>query len=107
MGKFRQVNFEAINRSISGPWVVEFSDRWGGPGTTTFEILKDWSEHQDKRIRYYSGTAAYQTRFDFPASLMEGSRNRYYLDLGKVAVIAEVVLNGKTLGTLLEKRHSG
>ena len=52
-----------------------------------------------RRVKYYSGTAAYRTTFDVPAEMV-GANRRIALDLGKVAVMAEVRLNGRDLGIL-------
>jgi len=50
-------------------------------------------------VKYFSGTAVYETTLDVPAELLGKSR-RLTLDLGRVDVLAEVSLNGKNLGTL-------
>jgi len=82
---------------IAGPWSVEFEPKWGGPAKVTFEKLEDWSKRPEDGIKYYSGAATYRTTFQ---SKIENSRAKIYLDLGKVAVMAEVRLNGKDLGIL-------
>lgn len=85
---------------IAGPWQVEFDPRWGGPRRVTFEGLQDWSKHSDEGIRYYSGAAIYRAKFNFTRSGRRNPRSRFYLDLGKMSVIAEVILNGRNLGIL-------
>ena len=50
-------------------------------------------------MKYFSGTATYTKTFALPPG-MAGKHGRLYLDLGKVAVMADVRLNGKALGTL-------
>lgn len=80
---------------LDQPWTVNFDPKWGGPLQVKFPTLQDWSEHINEGIRYYSGTAVYTYRFDFPA--MHGT---FFLDLGKVKNLAKVYLNGKDLGTL-------
>ena len=50
-------------------------------------------------MKYFSGTATYRKTFNVPADLLTPDR-RQYLDLGEVAVIAEVKLNGQDLGIL-------
>ncbi len=83
---------------VSGPWEVRFDPQWGGPAKpVTFEKLEDWSQHTDAGIRYYSGTATYRTTFP---SKIENPKSKMFLDLGQVAVMAEVKLNGKDLGIL-------
>jgi len=82
--------------TLSNPWTVSFDPKWGGPEKTTFETLTDWSKNDDPGIKYYSGTAVYEQRFDFPG-VMEKNK-RYLLDLGTVRNMARVTLNGKELG---------
>ena len=85
-------------QEIASPWLVTFDPRWGGPAQAVrFEKLHDWSRHGDSRIHYYSGAATYRTSFQ---AKIADPKVRRFLDLGKVAVIAEVTLNGKPLGIL-------
>ena len=79
---------------MSGPWTVRFAPGWGAPAQATFEKLASWSSHADPGIKYYSGTAVYSAAFDLPRTLVKGDR-RFYLDLGRVEVMAEVKINGK------------
>ncbi len=84
-------------QEIAGPWAVAFDPKWGGPAQVTFDKLDDWSKRPEDGIKYYSGTAGYQTTFQYkPAS----ASTKTWLDLGKVAVMAQVTLNGKDLGIL-------
>jgi hypothetical protein len=82
-------------QDIVGPWDVAFDPRWGGPAKVTFDKLDDWSKRPEDGIKYYSGAARYRTSFDYMPSVADG---KIWLDLGNVAVMAEVVLNGKSLG---------
>lgn len=62
-----------------------------------FATLTDWNAHEESGIKYYSGIAIYQTRFDGnPAEL----DSETFLDLGHVEDIARVTLNGQSLGTV-------
>ncbi|MCX6997369.1 MAG: glycosyl hydrolase [Kiritimatiellaeota bacterium] len=83
---------------VGGPWTVAFAPKWGGPASTTFEKLEDWSRRPEAGIKYYSGTATYRTRFQLDKAPAKG--RRVFLDLGRVEVMAEVQLNGKPLGIL-------
>jgi hypothetical protein len=87
----------AAPRQIGGPWEVAFDPKWGGPAKITFEKLVDWSKRPEEGVKYYSGAASYRTTFHVAADSLEKAA-RWYLDLGKVAVMAEVRLNGKPLG---------
>jgi hypothetical protein len=83
---------------IGQPWQVRFDPKWGGPAETTFDKLEDWSKRAEDGIKYYSGTADYRTTFNMASAPTKGTR--VFLDLGQVAVMAEVRLNGKDLGVL-------
>lgn len=98
-GKTRTVNVPALPeaQAIAGPWQVRFNPASGGPGDVTFSKLEDWSQRPEPGIKYYSGTALYQTTF---AAGPVSKNNRWLLDLGRVEVMAEVKLNGKDLGIL-------
>jgi hypothetical protein len=89
---------------INGPWEVAFDSKSGGPAQpVTFAALEDWSKRSEEGIRYYSGTAVYRKTFLIPvggAYDRAGGDQRFVLDLGKVAIMAEVKLNGKSLGIL-------
>jgi hypothetical protein len=83
---------------VAGPWQVRFDPKWGGPAdAVTFASLEDWTKRPEEGIKYYSGTATYRTSFQFHRSEFSPA---IWLDLGKVAVMAEVHLNGKNLGIL-------
>jgi hypothetical protein len=84
-------------QEIVGPWAVAFDPKWGGPSKVTFDKLDDWSKRSEEGIKYYSGTASYQMKFNYQPN---ATSTKIWLDLGKVAVMAEVKLNGKDLGIL-------
>ncbi|MGO8697161.1 MAG: glycosyl hydrolase [Limisphaerales bacterium] len=84
---------------IEGPWKVEFAKGMGGPAQASFQNLSSWSDQADPAIKYFSGTATYTRTFAAPGEML-GNGRRLFLDLGKVAVIADVSLNGQKLGTL-------
>ncbi|MDR0757628.1 MAG: glycosyl hydrolase [Tannerella sp.] len=83
--------------TLDAPWTVSFDPKWGGPESTVFDTLVDWTTHPDEGIKYYSGTAFYRQSFDMPDY---GKGGTLYLDLGKVKNMARVRLNGKDLGTV-------
>ena len=84
---------------LAGPWQVDFSAGGGAPGRLTFPDLISWADHDDQGVRFFSGSATYAKAFAAPPDLM-AKGHRWFLDLGKVAVMAEVRLNGKPVGTL-------
>lgn len=85
--------------SIQGPWRLEFPPNLGAPDHVTLDRLISWTEHSNFGVKYFSGAATYRKRFAMRAGMV-GPDRRLYLDLGRVCVIAEVVLNGKNLGIL-------
>ncbi|MHC4202461.1 MAG: glycosyl hydrolase, partial [Planctomycetota bacterium] len=91
--------------TISGPWELKLAAGWGAPETVRLEKLTSWSHHRDPRIKYYSGSGSYYKRFEITPDFvrLKSARNpraRILLDLGEVAVMAEVKLNGRGLGVL-------
>lgn len=81
---------------LHGPWQVEFPEGWGAPLQTTFDPLHSWTESKDDGIRFFSGVATYKKSFEIPQSL--ANQQRLFLQLGDLAEIADVSLNGKNLG---------
>jgi hypothetical protein len=61
--------------------------------------LTSWTNIALEDAKYFSGTAVYKADVDVPASTVKKDQ-RVYLDLGRVEVIAQVILNGKDLGIL-------
>ncbi|MDB5000581.1 MAG: glycosyl hydrolase [Mucilaginibacter sp.] len=84
---------------LNGSWDVSFDPRWGGPAHAMFDTLTDWSKNPAEGIKYYSGIATYNKKFDLPAHGSTGNE-AFYLDLGNVKNIARVTLNGKDLGVV-------
>jgi alpha-L-rhamnosidase len=86
----------AKGKKIHGPWTVRFDPAYGGPTVPVrFDSLPDWSHHADSSIRYYSGTAVYTLEFNQASPTFSA-----FLDLGRIANIATVKLNGIDCGTV-------
>jgi len=82
--------------TIEGPFNVDFLNKAIGPAETqTFATLKDWAESENEKIRYYSGSAIYETTFTLETI---PENNGLYLNLGNVEVIADLKINGKEAG---------
>jgi hypothetical protein len=97
------VHIDTANATeLGGPWSVAFDPRWGGPKKITFSQLDDWTQRPEPGIKYYSGIATYQQRFDLPSSAIGkmSAGKRFWLDLGTVHDIARVKMNGKDLGVV-------
>jgi hypothetical protein len=85
-------------QEISGAWTVRFDTNWGGPASVQFSPLVSWTERAEPEIRFYSGTAVYETRFERPQSAIGNPQSAILLDLGNVRELAEVRVNGKSCG---------
>ncbi len=85
---------------LAGAWTVRFDPHWGGPETAAFDKLESWTARSEPGIRFYSGTATYAKTFDLPAGLDAASNAPLWLDLGEVRELAEVRLNGQSLGVV-------
>ena len=77
-----------FEQPLDSPWTVIF-DTTG----VVFDQLQDWSQNPNPSIRYYSGTAEYTQTFNW-----DRKSQRAWLDLGKVANIATVYVNGINCG---------
>ncbi|MDR1496967.1 MAG: family 16 glycosylhydrolase [Puniceicoccales bacterium] len=64
-----------------------------------FQTLQDWKDHAHPDIKYFSGTAVYTKKFNWNANHI-GNANGLVLDLGKVAEVARVIVNGIDLGVV-------
>ncbi|HCC86012.1 MAG: Uncharacterized protein XD92_0393 [Proteiniphilum acetatigenes] len=83
-------------KNIRGPWNVSFDAKFGGPENIEFDELMDWTAHEMRGIKYYSGIATYKKTFN-----IEKLENKaYYIDLGVVHDITRVKLNGKDIGVV-------
>jgi hypothetical protein len=84
---------------LTGPWRVEFQPKRGAPKAAVFDSLISWSQHAAPGIKYFSGEAVYYQKFAVPSGL-RAKDTQVLLDLGKVQVMAEVQLNGKTFASM-------
>ena len=83
--------------SLNENWAVNFDPNRGPAAPVEFDKLIPWNESADNEIKYYSGSATYRKTFTLPSIPQSGS---LWLDLGEVGVMANVTLNGKSLGLL-------
>jgi hypothetical protein len=94
-GRSRNVvtgNIAAIE--VAGPWKLRFPPSWGAPPQVWVEKLKSWTEFEDPGVRYFSGTATYQTSLQLTEEQL-GADHSLWLDLGEVHEVANVLVNGK------------
>ncbi len=85
-----------ILQAVEGPWNVQFNNPIININEKrTFDKLIDWTNSSDNTIKYYSGTAVYTTEFIIDKISADKD---YFIDLGKVGIMAEVTINGKFVG---------
>lgn len=82
---------------ISGTWKLSFPEGFGAPGSAEFPALISWTESSVPGIKYFSGIARYEIDFE----INEINKNkRYILSLGEVKDLADIKLNGDSLGVV-------
>ena len=80
---------------------MRFDPKWGGPQKPVeFKTLNDWTNRAEPGIKYYSGTAVYETEFDLSNSKLISRKSKLFLGLGTIHDIASVSLNGHDLGVV-------
>jgi hypothetical protein len=88
--------------TIGGSWHVRFQpNRWAS-AALKFDTLNSWTEHSDAGVKYFSGTATYTKTINVPASWL-GKGSQLWFDLGDVKNLAEVAVNGRSMGIVLKK----
>jgi hypothetical protein len=88
--------------SMDGAWKVTFPSNLGAPAETEFASLNSWTQNADAGVKYFSGTAVYHKQLSAPKEWFTTGA-KLMLDLGTVKEMAEVEVNGKTVGGVLWK----
>ncbi len=84
---------------IEGPWKVSFEPDRGAPLSTTLDKLVSWSDSTDAGVKYFSGAGTYTKTVQAKADWFKKG-SQIWIDLGDVKNLAEVTVNGKTLGVV-------
>lgn len=85
---------------VTGAWTVRFQAGLGAPAQIQLNALTSLSQNADPGVKYFSGTATYENTLNVPAI---SKNTRYWLDLGDVKNLAEVIINGKNTGITWKK----
>jgi hypothetical protein len=83
---------------IKGPWDLEFPAGMDVPERVTLPGLASLTEHPNEAIQHFSGTVTYTKTFELDRP--PAPNTRIHLDLGRVESLADVILNGQSLGVL-------
>ena len=81
--------------ALTGPWKLEFPAGRGAPASIELDTLKCWTKLEPEGAQVFSGTARYTTSIQVPDGFVD-SGHILELDLGQVAEVAEVSVNGAT-----------
>ena len=85
--------------TLEGSWKLTFDPKMGGPAEILFNKLEAWNQRTEDGIKYYSGTVGYHKIFTLSKEMLS-TKAPLLLCLGEVYNLAEVSLNGISLGTL-------
>jgi len=94
----KQIESKHSVKNIDGPWTVHFTPGWGAPDSVVMSGLISWTDHENPGVKYYSGIGRYRKTFSFDMNSVTPEREKILLDLGEISEVAEVWLNGKSLG---------
>ena len=94
----------SLLETLQGPWDVSFPPDLGAPPSAKFDKLTSWHENAEEGIKYFSGTATYAKTFNAPTEWFRPGAD-LWLDLGSVKNLAEVLVNGKSLGVVWKEPY--
>ena len=83
--------------TLDGAWKVSFQQGRGAPESITLDKLASWSDSTDAGVKYFSGTGTY-TKMVSASAQWFPKGTHVWIDLGDVKNLAEVSVNGKSLG---------
>lgn len=84
--------------TLDGAWSVAFQPGRGAPASTTLPMLAPLDRNADSGIAHFSGVATYSRSFTAPPGWHAGQP--LWLDLGDVREVAQVLINGRDVGTV-------
>lgn len=94
------IDINSVSRtSVTDNWVVSFPPASGVRGRVNLPHLKSLHFHENFDVRHFSGTCTYERVIRFEKQTI-GPGYRHILDLGRVEVIANVIVNGKQIELL-------
>ncbi|MFD3003759.1 glycosyl hydrolase [Pontibacter toksunensis] len=90
--------------SLDNSWAVAFQPDRGAPAQIKMDKLASWTESDDPGVKYFSGAATYTQTLKAPRKWF-GKGEQLWLDLGEVEELAEVTVNGKSLGVVWKEPY--
>jgi len=89
---------------LTNPWTVQFNPAQRGPAEPViFPNLLDWTNSSDDRIKFYSGTALYNSTFNIDKG---ATKKQVVINLGELTAMAKVYINGTYAGGVWTKPYA-
>nr|WP_319399646.1 glycosyl hydrolase [uncultured Carboxylicivirga sp.] len=88
--------------TLEGPWEVTFQPERGAPESAIFGNLGWWIDSENSGIKYFSGTADYHKTINVTNDWISKD-SQVWINLGEVQNLAEVFVNGKSMGIVWKK----
>jgi hypothetical protein len=85
--------------TVEGDWKISFQPKRGAPDSITVDKLESWTSNSDPGVKYFSGEGTYTKTIDAQAGWFKKGAH-VWIDLGDVKNLAEVTVNGKSLGVV-------
>jgi hypothetical protein len=89
----------SVLTTVSGPWDVTFPPNLGAPERVQLAALTPWSANTNEGVKFFSGTATYSKNIQVQQSWLAAGQ-KVMLDLGAVNDLAELIVNGRSVGIL-------
>jgi hypothetical protein len=90
---------ERLLATVDGDWQIHFQPGRGAPDSVGVHRLESWTSSSDPGVKYFSGIGTYAKKIHAEAAwLVTGAR--VWLNLGEVKNLAEVSVNGKSMGVV-------
>lgn len=88
--------------TITGEWNLSFQKDRGAPDSIKMSELTSWTNNNDPGVKFFSGTGIYTKTINAPAEWFEKDA-QLWIDLGEIKNLAEVFINGKSMGIVWKK----
>jgi alpha-L-rhamnosidase len=89
---------ETVLATLDGTWPIAFEAGRGAPPSGTLAKLESWTESENVGVKYFSGMGTYTKWVQAPAGWL--GKGQVWIDLGDVKNLAEVKVNGVSLGVV-------
>jgi hypothetical protein len=90
---------ETTLASVDGEWQINFQPGRGAPASMLVHRLESWSKSSDAGVKYFSGIGTYTKSINANAGWFKKGV-KLWLELGEVKNLAEVAINGISLGVV-------